>query len=88
MSKQLKVVPHFASEAEERKFWETHDSTEYLDWTAAQRVILPNLKPTTKTISLRLPQHLLDSIKAAANARDVPYQSLIKVWLKEKLRSH
>ncbi|OFZ68334.1 MAG: hypothetical protein A2Z01_00945 [Betaproteobacteria bacterium RBG_16_58_11] len=88
MSKQLKTVPHFASEAEERKFWETHDSTEYLDWTAAQRVILPNLKPTTKTISLRLPQHLLDSIKAAANARDVPYQSLIKVWLQEKLRSH
>ena len=88
MSKQLKTIPHFASEAEERKFWETHDSTEYLDWTAAQRVILPNLKPTTKTISLRLPQHLLDSIKAAANARDVPYQSLIKVWLKEKLRGH
>lgn len=88
MSKQLKTIPHFASEAEERKFWETHDSTEYLDWTVAQRVILPNLKPTTKTISLRLPQHLLDSIKAAANARDVPYQSLIKVWLKEKLRGH
>ena len=88
MSKPLKTIPHFASEAEERKFWETHESTEYLDWTAAQRVILPNLKPTTKTISLRLPQHLLDSIKAAANARDVPYQSLIKVWLKEKLRSH
>ena len=88
MSKQLKAVPHFASEAEEREFWETHDSMEYLDWTAAQRVILPNLKPTTKTISLRLPQHLLDSIKAAANARDVPYQSLIKVWLQEKLRSH
>ena len=88
MSKQLKAVPPFASEAEEREFWETHDSTGYLDWTAAQRVILPNLKPTTKTISLRLPQHLLDSIKAAANARDVPYQSLIKVWLQEKLRSH
>ncbi|MBI5751352.1 MAG: BrnA antitoxin family protein [Hydrogenophilales bacterium] len=88
MNKQLKTIPRFASEAEERKFWETHDSAEYLDWTAAQRIILPNLKPTTKTISLRLPQHLLDSIKAAANARDVPYQSLIKVWLQEKLRSH
>lgn len=88
MSKQLKAVPHFANEAEERKFWETHDSTEYLDWATAKRVVLPNLKPTTKTISLRLPQHLLDSIKAAANARDVPYQSLIKVWLQEKLRSH
>jgi predicted DNA binding CopG/RHH family protein len=88
MSKQRKTAPKFASEAEERAFWETHDSSEYLDWTNAQRVVLPNLKPTTKTISLRLPQHLLDSIKAAANARDVPYQSLIKVWLQEKLHGH
>jgi predicted DNA binding CopG/RHH family protein len=88
MSKQSKSVPKFANEAEERLFWETHDSTDYLDWSKAQKVVLPNLKPTTKTISLRLPQHRLDSIKAAANARDVPYQSLIKVWLQEKLRSH
>lgn len=93
MSKQtkqatLKQVPKFANEAEERDFWEKHDSTEYVDWTKVKRVVLPNLKPTTKTISLRLPQHLLDSIKAAANSRDVPYQSLIKVWLQEKLRSH
>lgn len=88
MNKRLKPVPKFANEAEERAFWEAHDSTDYLDWTKAQRVVLPNLKPSTKTISLRLPQHLLDSIKAAANARDVPYQSLIKVWLQEKLRSH
>ena len=88
MSKQLKSVPKFANEAEERAFWEKQDSADYMDWTKAKRVVLPNLKPTTKTISLRLPQHLLDSIKAAANSRDVPYQSLIKVWLKEKLRSH
>jgi predicted DNA binding CopG/RHH family protein len=88
MRKQLKPVPNFRSEAEERAFWESHDSSDYVDWTKAQRVVLPNLKPSTKTISLRLPQHLLDSIKAAANARDVPYQSLIKVWLQEKLRSH
>ncbi|OGT79753.1 MAG: hypothetical protein A3H91_06245 [Gammaproteobacteria bacterium RIFCSPLOWO2_02_FULL_61_13] len=88
MSKQAKVVPKFANEAEERVFWETHDSTEYLDWSKARTSVLPNLKPTTRTISLRLPQHLLDSLKAAANARDVPYQSLIKVWLQEKLRSH
>ncbi|MEO7761011.1 MAG: BrnA antitoxin family protein [Casimicrobiaceae bacterium] len=88
MSKQLKPVPKFKSEAEERAFWETNDSSHYVDWMKAQRVVLPNLKPSTKTISLRLPQHLLDSIKAAANARDVPYQSLIKVWLQEKLRSH
>jgi predicted DNA binding CopG/RHH family protein len=88
MSKQLKSVPKFVNEADERAFWETHDSTEYLDWSAVQRVVLPNLKPTTKTISLRLPQHLLDSLKAAANSRDVPYQSLIKVWLQEKLHTH
>ena len=88
MSKKLKILPKLSSEAEEQAFWESHDSTEYLDWTKAQRVVLPNLKPTTKTISLRLPQHLLDSIKAAANSRDVPYQSLIKVWLQEKLHSH
>jgi len=88
MSKPTKTIPEFASEAEERAFWEKHDSTEYLDWSKAQRAVLPNLKPSTKTISLRLPQHLLDSIKAAANARDVPYQSLIKVWLQEKLHGH
>ena len=88
MSKQLKPLPKFANEAEERNFWESHDSSEYMDWNRAQRVVLPNLKPTTKTISLRLPQHLLDSIKSAANSRDVPYQSLIKVWLQEKLHSN
>jgi len=88
MSKQPKPVPKFANAAEERAFWETHDSTDYLDWSKARKVVLPNLKPSTKTISLRLPQHLLDSIKAAANARDVPYQSLIKVWLQEKLQRH
>jgi predicted DNA binding CopG/RHH family protein len=87
MKKPFKTVPEFASEADERAFWETHDSTDYLDWFEAQKVVFPNLKPTTKTISLRLPGHLLDSIKAAANARDVPYQSLIKVWLQEKVHS-
>lgn len=88
MNKPTKTPPKFANEAQERAFWEAHDSTEYLDWSKARKVTLPNLKPTTKTISLRLPQHLLDSIKTAANARDVPYQSLIKVWLQEKLHSH
>lgn len=87
MSKPTKTIPRFASEAEERAFWEGQDSTAYVDWSKAKRAVLPNLKPTTKTISLRLPQHLLDSIKTAANARDVPYQSLIKVWLQEKLHS-
>lgn len=85
MKKQIKAIPEFAKEQEERRFWEKHDSTEYLDWKKAESVIFPNLKPTTKTISLRLPQHLLNSIKSAAHSRDVPYQSLIKVWLQEKL---
>ena len=87
MKKQLKSIPKFVNEDEERKFWEQHDSSEYIDWNKAQSVVMPNLKPTTRTISLRLPQHLLDSIKAAANSRDVPYQSLIKVWLQEKLHN-
>jgi predicted DNA binding CopG/RHH family protein len=85
MPKRLKAIPTFRSDAEERRFWETHDSTDYLDWSQARRGVLPNLKPSTQTISLRLPKHLLDAIKAAANARDVPYQSLIKVWLQEKV---
>jgi len=78
-------VPAFKSEAQERVFWETHDSAALVDWSKARRVRLPNLKPSTQSISLRLPLHTLDRIKAAANARDVPYQSLIKVWLEEKL---
>ena len=85
MKKQLKTAPKFKTEEEERRFWELNDSSDYVDWKTAQQVVLPNLKPTTKTISLRLPQHLLDSLKAAAHSRDVPYQSLIKVWLQEKL---
>jgi predicted DNA binding CopG/RHH family protein len=86
MNKRLKPIPKFASEAAERAFWEKNDSTVYVDWKKAEMAVLPNLKPSTQTISLRLPQHLLDSIKSAANARDVPYQSLIKVWLQEKLQ--
>lgn len=85
MSKRLKSVPKFSNEDAERAFWEKNDSTAYVDWKKAESAVLPNLKPSTQTISLRLPQHLLDSIKKAANARDVPYQSLIKVWLQEKV---
>ncbi|HUZ34464.1 MAG TPA: BrnA antitoxin family protein [Xanthobacteraceae bacterium] len=87
MSKQLKPVPRFRSEAEERKFWGKHDSTDYVDWSKARRAQLPNLKLSTTAISLRLPQGLLDRIKIAANKRDVPYQSLIKVWLAEKIET-
>jgi predicted DNA binding CopG/RHH family protein len=85
MPKKLKPVPSFRSEAEERKFWETHDSTDYVDWSKATRARFPNLKPSTKSISLRLPLGLLEQIKVEANKRDVPYQSLIKVWLAEKV---
>ncbi|MDF1622049.1 BrnA antitoxin family protein [Pseudohongiella nitratireducens] len=82
MSK-VKKTPEFKSEAEERAFWESHDSTEYIDWKQAKRAQFPNLKPSTKTISLRLPESLLDRIKIEANKRDMPYQSLIKVWLSD-----
>lgn len=80
MSK-LKPIPKFKNEDAERAFWETHDSTEYVDWSKAKLARLPNLKPSTKTISLRLPESLLDRIKIEANKRDMPYQSLIKAWL-------
>lgn len=85
MPKQLKRIPKFKTEAQERRFWETHDSAEYVDWSSVERVRLPNLKPSTQTISLRLPTLLLERIKIEANKRDVPYQSLIKIWLKEKV---
>jgi predicted DNA binding CopG/RHH family protein len=78
MSK-LKKLPEFKTEQEERKFWEENDSSEYFDWSKAKAVIMPNLKPSTKTISLRLPEGLLDSIKLEANKRDMPYQSLSKL---------
>ena len=87
MSRKLKSIPKFRSEAEERRFWETHDSSDYVDWSKAERVRLPNLKPSTTSISLRLPVSLLDRIKGAANKRDVPYQSLIKTWLADKTGS-
>lgn len=83
--KPHKDVPAFGSENLEREFWETHDSTDYVDWSKAQQVRLPNLKPSTKSISIRLPLDMLERLKLAANKRDVPYQSLLKIWLDEKL---
>jgi predicted DNA binding CopG/RHH family protein len=83
--KKLKPIPEFKSEAEERRYWETHDTADHVDWSKAQSVRFPNLKPTTTAISLRLPVSLLEQIKVAANKRDVPYQSLIKTWLSEKV---
>jgi len=85
MRKARKTIPVFANEAEERAFWERTDSADYLDWSKAERVRLPNLRPSTTAISLRLPLSLLERIKIAANKRDVPYQSLIKMWLSEKV---
>lgn len=85
---KLKKVPDFQTEEKEREFWESNDSSEYLDLSKAEKVILPNLKPSTKTISLRLPQGLLDSIKVEANKRDMPYQSLIKVWLMKEVQEN
>ena len=85
MAKKLKQIPEFASEAEEREFWEKHDTADYFDLSKAVRVSFPNLKPSTVSISLRLPLGMLEQIKIAANKRDVPYQSLIKMWLSEKV---
>ena len=81
-----KKIPDFNSEEEEQEFWENHDSSDYLDWSKAKVVSMPNLKPSTKSISLRLPESLLDDIKQEANKRDMPYQSLIKYWLSDDVR--
>jgi predicted DNA binding CopG/RHH family protein len=80
-----KRIPEFKNEDEERQFWATHDSADYLDWSQAGRAIFPLLKPTTRAISLRLPQSMLDELRQMANQRDVPYQSLIKVFLRERM---
>jgi predicted DNA binding CopG/RHH family protein len=84
-SRVPKRPPRFRSEAEERRFWETHDTSDYVDWAKAKEAIFPNLKPTTTTISLRLPANLLNDLKAIANRLDVPYQSLLKVLLSESI---
>src|SRR5438093_1619167 len=80
-----KAVPTCSSEAEERTFWETHDTSPFADWGTARVAAFPNLKPSTETISLRLPAALLAELKALANRRDVPYQSLLKVFLAERV---
>ena len=81
----MKKIPKFKTEAEERDFWANADSTDYIDWSKAKRVLLPNIKPSLRTISLRLPELMLEEIKRIANKRDVPYQSLIKIFLSERL---
>ncbi len=83
--KKLKPLPVFNSEEEEREFWSTHDSMNHVDWDKAERVTFPNLKPSVRTISLRLPVSMIANLKALANKRDIPYQSLLKVFLAERL---
>ena len=84
--KKLKPLPAFKSEEEERAFWATHDSMDYVDWSKAERVVFPNLKPTTRTISLRLQETMIGNLKLLANRRDVPYQSLLKTFLADRLK--
>ena len=81
----LKPIPKFENEDEEREFWATHDSTDYLDWNQAEPALFPKLKPSTKTISLRMSESMLNEIRVLANKRDIPYQSLIKVFLRERI---
>ena len=83
-----KKIPHFKNEDEEREFWTAHDSAEYIDWNKASVAVFPELKPSTKTISLRVPVQLLNSLKMLANEKDVPYQSLVKILLSEKVKEY
>ncbi|MBF0483111.1 MAG: BrnA antitoxin family protein [Candidatus Omnitrophica bacterium] len=84
--KNIKIISRFKSEKEERKFWGSHDSTEYVDWSKAKRVTFPNLKPTCRSISFRLPVYMLDQLRVLANKQDVPYQSLLKTFLADRLK--
>ena len=81
MDKKLKKLPKFKNEDEERKFWDSHSSVDYFDWSKAQNVIFPNLKPTSRSISLRLPEYIISQVKVRANKLDVPYQSLMKQYI-------
>src|SRR5258706_6972874 len=85
VKRKLKPIPRFKAEDAERRFWATHDSLDYFDWSKAVQPSFPNLKPTTTAISLRLPLSMLDELKALANARDVPYQSLLKMFLSDRI---
>ncbi|MBU0951231.1 MAG: BrnA antitoxin family protein [Elusimicrobia bacterium] len=83
--KKLKNIPKFRNESEETEFWAKHDSTEYVDWSKAKKVILPNLKPSSKSIPIRFPVPLLERIKVLANKNNIPYQSLIKTYLADRI---
>lgn len=85
MAQILNNIPIFENEDDERDFWATHDSTEFINWDDAEATVFPKLKPSTRTISLRLPEFMLDELRVIANKRDVPYQSLIKIFLQERI---
>jgi predicted DNA binding CopG/RHH family protein len=80
-----KKIPKFKSESEERLFWQKHDSSEYIDWSDAKNVVMPKLKPSTRSISIRLPESMIEELKVLANKRDVPYQSLLKIYISERI---
>ena len=82
-----KAVPRFRTEEAEREFWASHDSTDYIDWRKGKRAVLPKLKPSSQTISIRLPKPMLDRLKLLANKRDVPYQSLLKIFVADRLKA-
>ena len=82
-----KKIPKFKNETEERLFWQKHDSSEYVDWSDAENVVMPKLKPSTKSISIRLPESMIEELKVLANKRDVPYQSLLKIFISERIDS-
>jgi len=86
MKTKNKNIPHFDNENEEREFWAKQDSTEYIDWTSGKNVKFPNLKPSLKSVSIRLPESMIEQLKIIANKKDVPYQSLVKIYLSEKVR--
>ncbi|MBA7500176.1 hypothetical protein ES705_08641 [subsurface metagenome] len=84
--KRLKKIPRFRNEEEERKFWATHDSTEYVEYSNAKKVVFQNLKPSVRIVSIRLPESLIAHLKLLANKRDIPYQSLMKIFLSERIK--
>jgi predicted DNA binding CopG/RHH family protein len=84
--KKIKKIPKFKNETTEKKFWDKHDTGDYFDWSKAKKTSFPNLKPSVKSISLRLPESMLNDLKVIANKMDVPYQSLMKIFISEKIR--
>jgi len=85
VKRRIRKIPKFRDEEQERNFWASHDSTDYVDWRRSERVKLPNLRPTTRTISIRLPESMIEKLKVLANKRDIPYQSLLKMFVADKI---